>query len=206
MKKRNHPKKGIYFHGSRKKKAVALTFDDGPSDKTHEILKILAKHNAKATFFVKGNRVEKHKKQIKNILKQGSEIGNHTYNHKRVFLRTKKQIREQILKSDKAIGFKTKLFRPPYLMLGSNVISVANELGKKIIIGDIVPNDWKKPGVDKVVKRCLKAKNGSILVMHECRNRYDIFIKDTVLVLKKLIPELKKKYKLVTVSELLKTR
>ena len=63
------------------KKTVALTFDDGPSDYTNDILDLLDKHGAYATFFVIGNKALIYKETIMNIVAKGNEIGNHTYSH-----------------------------------------------------------------------------------------------------------------------------
>ena len=194
----------IYFHGSRKKKQVAITFDDGPTEKTLEALKTLKKHKVKATFFFLGERIPKYKKVIKPILKQGSEIGNHTYNHLDVIHISKSKIKNTIIKTDKELGFKTKLFRPPHMRFGLNLFSVLRKLNKKAIICDVEPRDWALPGTNKVVSRILKyVKNGSIIGLHENMYRRGINT-DLIEILNKVIPTLKKKYKLVTVSELLK--
>lgn len=63
------------------KKTVALSFDDGPSEYTNQILDILEKYDASATFFVIGNKVLYFKEVIMNIILKGNEIGNHTYSH-----------------------------------------------------------------------------------------------------------------------------
>jgi len=88
--------KNIYFHGSRDKKEVALTFDDGPSEQTTKILDILKKNNARATFFILGKKVKGNEEILKRIVYEGSEIGNHSYNHNKLLFKDKEFIYNEI--------------------------------------------------------------------------------------------------------------
>ena len=196
--------KYMYFHGSRKKKQIAITFDDGPSEQTSKILNILKKHNVKGTFFILGEKAKKYKKSISQIIKQGSEIGNHTYNHTDCIFISKSKIKNTILKTDNELGINTKLFRPPHMKFGLNLFSVLKKLKKKAIICDVEPRDWSMPGSQVVISRILKTvKNGSIIGLHDCMHRRETNT-DLIEILNKVIPILKRKYNLVTVSELLK--
>ena len=82
----------FYFHGNRSKKEIALTFDDGPSKETEKILGILKRHKANTTFFVWGERIKGREKTIKRIKKEGNEIGNHTFSHKRLLFKSKNSL------------------------------------------------------------------------------------------------------------------
>ena len=196
----------IYFHGNRDAKQIALTFDDGPSKETLEILKILKKFNAKATFFVLGERIKGREKIIKKIIKGGHEIGNHSFHHPKLWFKSKKFIEKEIIKTDKELdkfGVETNLFRPPPFLIGFNLLRACKKLNKKIIGADLIPKDYKKQKIENLVKKVLnKIKNGSIIDFHDYakgigRNP------NIVPALRKIIPELKKrKYKLITISEL----
>ncbi|MCX6741893.1 MAG: polysaccharide deacetylase family protein [Candidatus Pacearchaeota archaeon] len=198
----------IHFHGDRKKKQIALTFDDGPSKETHEILKLLKREKIRATFFVLGKKVRGNEKLLKEIVKNGSEIGNHSFDHSVLMFKTKKKIEGQIRKTDRILqklNIKTRIIRPPRILFGPILIHVGKKLNKKIIIYDVDPADWTRPGKNIIIKRVLNGvKNGSIIGCHDfietIGRNYDI-----VSALKEIIPQLKKRgYKFVTVSEIIK--
>lgn len=197
----------LYFHGKRDKKEIALTFDDGPSKETLEILKILKKYDAKATFFVEGKRIENHKSILEKTIKEGHEIGNHSYNHYRLWFKDKKLIEYEIKKTDNELNkydVKTNLFRPPGFKIGFNLLNVCKKLNKKIIICDVSSDDWKKPGIEKIVNKVLKnTQSGSIINFHDYLEEIGSN-KEIISALQKIIPKLKKKYEFVTISKLLK--
>jgi len=196
----------LYFHGSRKNKKIAITFDDSLSEETLKVLKILKKYKAEATFFVEGKRILGRENILKEIVKQGNEIGNHTFNHKRLIFKNKKYIESEIIKTDKLLKknkIKTKLFRPPHYVIGLNCLRVCKNLKKKIIFSDVVSQDWKLKGTNYPVNIVLsKVKNGSIINLHDYleglgRNKYIIKI------LENILEKLKDDYKFVTVSKLI---
>ncbi len=196
----------MYFQGNRKKNKIALTFDDGPSKETEKVLDLLKKYNAKATFFILGKRIKAREKIIKRINKEGHEIGNHTYSHKRLWFKSKRFAKKNIKKCDKELektGMKTNLFRFPGFKIGYCSWLATKELNKKVIFCDVSSLDWKKKGINYSVKKVLnKTKKGSIINLHDYlqgigKNRKIISI------LEKILPKLKDKYKLVTISELL---
>ncbi len=200
-------KENIYFHGKRTQRKIALTFDDGPSEQTEKALRILKKYNAKTTFFVLGKKIKNNNKTLRKIIQQGSEIGNHSYNH---FSLTGKSIRfskQQIEKTDdelSKLNIQTKLFRPPYGKLNYGSLIVARNLNKKIILWDVDPKDWKLRGIKTTSDYILKKiKNGSIIDLHDSIEGFGEN-KDLLRILNQIIPELQKRgYQLVTVSELL---
>ena len=173
----------FYYHGSRKENGVTLTFDDGPSQETEKVLDILKKYKAKATFFIWGQRIKGRERIIKKILKEGHEIGNHTFSHKSLWFKSKRFIKEDIEKCDKElrnIRVKTDLFRFPSFRFGINAIVVCKGLKKKVIFCDVISNDWLDPylrkkydkkgsiKIDKVVRKVLdRTKSGSIISFHD---------------------------------------
>lgn len=196
----------LYFHGNRKENKIALTFDDGPSKETEKVLDLLKKYNAKATFFIWGERIRGRKKTIERIVKEGHEIGNHSYEHKRLAFKSQDYIYRDLKKCDEQLNnlkIKTNLFRPPGLSMFYNLFRVCRRLEKKIIICDVISNDWRKKGVDYAVKRVLrKTKNGSILNFHDYLEGIGSN-EEIIPILKKVLPELKNRYNFVTTSKLL---
>jgi len=108
---------GIVSTVSTKDKVVALTFDDGPSEKVDEILPILNSQNVKATFFLIGNEIKQYPDETKKLISAGQEIGNHTYSHKRMIFKTPSYIKKEIEETDNLIrdmGYNEPIqFRPP---------------------------------------------------------------------------------------------
>lgn len=199
--------RNIYFHGNRQEKRIALTFDDGPSRETKKVLDTLIKYKARGTFFVLGRKVEGNERILRNIIEYGSEIGNHSYNHPSLIFKPQKLAEEQIQRTDKELKklkIKTKLFRPPHGNFGYNLLSVANRLDKRVILWDVDPRDWSRPGVEIVTKYILShVKNGSIVDLHDFAEGVGEN-SDLGKILEGVIPELQNRgYELVTVSELL---
>ena len=197
----------LYFHGNRNKREISLTFDDGPSKETERVLDVLKKYNAKATFFILGQRIKGFEKTIERMIKEEHEIGNHSYEHKRLAFKSKKYTKEDLERCDNELHkfkIKTNLFRPPGVSMFYNLFRVCKKLEKKIIICDVVSDDWKKPGIEKIVNKVLrKTKNGSIIDFHDYLEGIGTN-EEIIPILKKIIPELKKAgYKMITVSELL---
>lgn len=180
------------------KKVIALTFDDGPSKYTNEILDILNKEDAVATFFIIGNKVEIFKQTLNKMIKNGNEIGNHSYNHKWLTRVSDEEFENQINKTQNIIynttGFKPTIFRPTY---GSINDKIRNKIDLDIIMWNVDTMDWKYKNVNIIVKRATaNTKDGDIILMHDIKKR-------TVDSLKIIIPKLKEKgYQFVTVSEL----
>lgn len=180
------------------KKVVALTFDDGPSKYTEELIKVLKENDVCATFFVLGNKVEIYNKTIRNSLKYGNEIGNHSYNHKWLTKLDNESIKEQINKTQEIIknttGYEPIIMRPTY---GSINNKLRNNVDLDIILWTVDTMDWKYKSVDKIVSRGTKnVKDLDIILMHDTHKR-------TVEAVKKMIPILKNQgFQFVTISEL----
>lgn len=181
-----------------KQKVVALTFDDGPSKYTEEILEILRENNAYGTFFVIGNKVEIYKETMQKMVSYGNEIGNHSYNHKWLTKLTESDLQEQITKTQDIIysvtGYTPTIIRPTY---GSVSNKLQKQLSLDIVMWTVDTSDWKYKSTDRIVKEATsKTKDLDIILMHDTHKR-------TAEALKKIIPELQRQgFKFVTVSEL----
>lgn len=108
---------GLTSHVDTAEKVVAITFDDGPTQNVERILPILEKYNAKATFFLIGNEIKKNPEQARKIADAGHQIGNHTYSHQRMVLKSPSFIEKEIDRTNELIkqtGFEGEIdFRPP---------------------------------------------------------------------------------------------
>ena len=180
------------------KKVVALTFDDGPSKYTNELIDVLKDNDAVATFFVIGNKVSIYNKTLKKAITNGNEIGNHSYNHKWLTRVDDVELNSQINKTQNIIyetlGYKPINFRPTYGSINNNM---RKKINLNIILWNVDTMDWKYKSVDRIVKRATKnTKDLDIILMHDTRKR-------TVDAVKKIIPILKEQgYTFVTISEL----
>lgn len=184
-------------------KKIAITFDCAWSgDDIPQIIDILKKYNAKATFFPVGEWMEKYTNNIKALNKAGHEIGNHSDSHADLTTVSENKIKNEIInantKIEKLIGKKNTLFRPPYGAYNDKVIKSAKGLGQYVIQWDVDSLDWKDLGVDSMVNRVTeKTKNGSIILLHNDT-------KYTVQALPVILERLKVQgFEFVTVSELI---
>lgn len=201
----------IVWNISTKKKVIALTFDDGPHPVyTPKILDILKKNNAKATFFIVGENVDKNKDILKRILSEGHEIGNHTFTHPNTHKIAISRLRKEISDTDKAIfnatGEHPKYFRSPGGFFDTEVVNLCNEFGYKFILWSWWQDtkDWRCPGVNKIVKQVLsRPHNGDIILFHD----YVMGKSQTPQALEKVLPVLKEMgFEFVTIGNLLELR
>lgn len=182
----------------QKEKAVALTYDDGPSRHTDRILNCLDKYGAKATFFVVGKSVYAYPDVLKRAHSMGMEIGNHTQAHVRLTESSEATIVSQIASCENAVknvtGDVPRLVRPPY---GSYNQSTINTASKPFILWSIDTLDWKTRNAQKTVDEVIsKVKDGDIILMHDL---YIPTAEATEIIVPKLIDM---GFDLLTVSEL----
>lgn len=181
-------------------KMVAFTFDDGPSYNTIKIVNTLVKYDSKATFFLVGNQIEKYAKTMDVLVKNGMDIGNHTYSHKELTKLRDKEILKEIDLTNEVIynktGIKPMFLRPSYGAMNKRIKKLST---MPIIIWNIDTLDWKYHNSNKIKDKILKyVSDGDIILMH------DTYVA-TLNAVEMVIPELKKQgYKIVSVSELFK--
>ena len=197
----------IYRSVPNAKGMITLTFDDGPHPiYTRQILDILKREGIKATFFVIGENIGYYDEGIvAEIIADGHELGNHTFNHEHT-----KQMSEEAFYRDvrachelvkEKYGYEMKIFRPPEGYVDEKVKNIASELDYSIIIWSIDTKDWEHVGSDLIVGNVEKnASDGDIILMHDYVSKPNT----TVAALERVIQNLKKEgYVFVTVSELL---
>ena len=181
-----------------KDKLIALTFDDGPSDVTGDILDVLKSYDAHATFFALGNRMKTYKVTLQRIVDEGHEVASHTYSHKDLSTLDEKSILNQInttnVNFNSITGKKIKYVRPPY---GSYNSKVLNTVSHPLIMWNIDTKDWDTRDAKKTANTVIKkAFNGGIALMHDLYS-------SNIEALKIMLPELEAKgYKFVTISEM----
>ena len=187
-------------------KLVAISFDEGwELNQTDELLKVLDKHNCKATFFLVGDWVDKYPDEVIEIYKNGHDLGNHTDTHKKLTKLKEEDIRNEIMnvhnKVKELTGEEMFLFRPPYGDYNNKIIDVASDCNYYTIKWNVDSLDWQKKGIDSIVNSVLTSKylkEGSIILFHNNTK----YTKDAVdIILTKLEEQ---NYKVVPISQLIK--
>ena len=154
-------------------KVVALTYDDGPNPPyTDRLLDVLAKHNVKATFFMIGNRIERHPETANRVIAEGHQIGNHTYSHPLLGFLPPRYVQRQIERTDALLQqhgiTEETVFRAPLLTRFLPVAYVLAKQDRVHISCNVWSWDWTTQNPDKITEAVLKkTKPGSIIVLHD---------------------------------------
>jgi peptidoglycan-N-acetylglucosamine deacetylase len=166
-------------------KILFLTFDDGPSGKyTPEILRILAKYKAHATFFALGDGFNANSDIVQQIRASGHTIGNHTHDHKSL-----PDLSDESARAELQEGPASQCFRPPYGAINDDVRKIAGELDQEVVLWDVDTEDWDRPGADKIEERVLDGvEPGAIVLLHDGGGDRS----QTVTALERLMPQLVK--------------
>jgi peptidoglycan/xylan/chitin deacetylase (PgdA/CDA1 family) len=153
-------------HGPRRRKRIAIGFDDGPSDYTLSVLRVLRRFEAHATFFEIGQETVGRASTMKKILAQGNEIGNHSLHHEMDPSSASLHETNRLIR--KATGFRPCDFRPPDGAVNSGLIQRAHAEHMVTVNWEVDPRDWATPGVSAIASNVIhNAHNGSIVVMHD---------------------------------------
>lgn len=194
-------------------KRLALTFDDGPSQWTGAVLDLLREHDARATFFLIGQRVRERPDDARRILAEGHEVGSHTMTHPRLTEISDEEARREIQEGARAVadvlGERPHLFRAPGFHADERVLAIVDDLKLDAVLADVDPQDWR-PGLGSHAIFCrafVECCEDAIVDLHDgyppapTRSRDDCT--PTVEALGHLLPALRAEgYELVTVSEL----
>jgi peptidoglycan/xylan/chitin deacetylase (PgdA/CDA1 family) len=189
-----------------KERLIALTFDDGPSvENTRAILDVLDRYAARATFFMVGARIEAHPEIAGDVHRRGHEVGNHSYAHARMILRTPSFMRQEIERTDallRRMGVEGDIhFRPPYGKKLFVLPWVLAKLHKTTIMWDVESSDTGTQDRGALTSVVLSgARPGSIVLFHDGGAAKP----GTIAALEAALRELKARgYRFVTVSELI---
>jgi peptidoglycan/xylan/chitin deacetylase (PgdA/CDA1 family) len=200
----------VYRREDLRRRALALTFDDGPSRWTPAVLDLLGRHDARATFFVLGRFTEERPELVERMTRDGHEVGNHTYDHVHAADEQDTALRDQIARTTDAVraaGAEIRLMRPPYGEDAHRVARLAHEQGlSPTVMWSTHGSDWEEPPPGQIAAAVLRgAEPGAIVLLHDGvppgeRRGCD----GMVAALETILPALRDDgYELVTVSELL---
>jgi peptidoglycan/xylan/chitin deacetylase (PgdA/CDA1 family) len=197
------------WRGDPSQPALALTFDDGPSESTPAVLEILARFRVPATFFHCGSNVLRLPETAREALAAGHEIGNHSHTHRRLYLEKPRTIVEEFTRAQEAIaaatGVEPRLLRAPFGARWFGFAEAQRRLRLLGVMWTVIGLDWKLPGPQVARRLLARAGNGGILCLHdgrELRPRPDI--SSTLQALREAIPRLQDRgLTLLTVSQLL---
>jgi peptidoglycan/xylan/chitin deacetylase (PgdA/CDA1 family) len=201
------PGADFVLNGPRTRKVVALTFDDGPSEFTPQVLDILRGDRVRATFFVIGGSIAGKEAMLRRELAQGNVIANHTFTHISTAgagPEIARQLDDTTAAIRKATNFTPCLFRPPFGSRSARSIALTRSKGMQTVGWDVDTVDYQRPASASIVQRVLGGvKPGSIVLMHDGGGPRD----QTVAALPKIIKGLRAKgYSFVTLDELLGVR
>lgn len=154
---------------------IALTFDDGPNDPhTLRLLEVLARHEAKATFFLIGKYVRQRPDIVRAIAAAGHEIGNHTDRHPNLIFASAASLRQELADCGKALedalGKTASLFRPPFGGRRPAVLRTARALGLKPVMWSVTGYDWNAPSAEFILGKIrpkLESRRGEIVLLHD---------------------------------------
>lgn len=171
------PKSQLYgrtFIGERRgSRRLALTFDDGPNDPhTLRLLDVLARHDVKATFFLIGKYVERRPDFVRSIAAAGHEIGNHTYSHPNLIVRSPAAVRREIAACDAAVkeasGVECRLFRPPWGARLPWTLRAVRSVGHEPILWSATSYDWRAHSAKQIVDNVARqVHGGDVILMHD---------------------------------------
>lgn len=182
-------------HGVTTRAAIALTFDDGPSESTPELLEILARYRAPATFFQCGANVRRLPSVAREVAAAGHQIGNHTDSHPLLALKSPVFIHDELARAqdviEHATGTRPCYFRAPYGARWFGLREAQRRLGLSGVMWSVIALDWKRQTPAVVARLLRTAANGAIFCLHDGRvleHRPDIAV--TLQAVRELLPRL----------------
>jgi peptidoglycan/xylan/chitin deacetylase (PgdA/CDA1 family) len=184
------------WRGAADSQAIALTFDDGPSESTPRLLELLAREGVQATFFQCGANVARLPGIARRVAEAGHEIGNHSHSHPRFYLRSPGFMEREMAQAQTAIrdatGKTPVLFRVPYGCRWFGLGEVQKRLGLQGVMWTAIAQDWKRSAAG-IVRRLLgAAESGAIFCLHDGRElEPEPDVRETLEAVRRLIPELR---------------
>jgi peptidoglycan-N-acetylglucosamine deacetylase len=159
--------------GPQDRPAIALTFDDGPSESTPSLLEILLRYNLKATFFQCGLNVRRLPQVSREVCAAGHEVGNHSHTHPHFWFKSPGFIGHELVQAQEAIeqaaGIKPVLFRSPFGIRWFGMRHVQKRLGLTGVTWTAIGYDWVYPAEQVIEVLCRQAGNGAIFCLHDGR-------------------------------------
>lgn len=180
---------------------IALTFDDGPSEYTQQMLDLLAENDCKATFFMIAQYVEMMPEMPQIVIDSGCEVGTHTLFHRPLNELSEGKIYTDLLKCieqiEKLTGEHIRWLRPPWGKVSMDTYAACRRLNLLIVKWSLDSSDWESRNTEKIVQKILdNVSDGDVILCHDT-------YPETLEAMRIVLPELKERgYELVTVSEL----
>lgn len=200
----------FFLGGPTDQKRVALTFDDGPDPRfTNDVLDVLKQYNVRGTFFLLGSRAVAYPEIVKRIQSEGHVIGNHTYFHPNLVKDSDlESLEREVTRTENAlndiVGFRTRLFRPPYGFLYNELVEKLAEMQYLVIGWTVDSLDWQEDPPEVIASNVLdNVQPGANILMHDGAD-WDGDRTNTIKALHQIIPSLQEQgYEFVTIPELL---
>lgn len=197
------------WKGPQTRRAIAMTFDDGPSESTPELLEILAQHRVRATFFQCGANARRLPEVARHVVETGHEIGNHTENHPALYLRSSRFIHQELAACQSTLeqitGVRPRYFRPPYGTRWFGLRSAQKRLCLDGVMWSCIALDWRLP-TERIVSRLVSNLfSGAIFCLHDGRElQTRPNARPTIEAVREFIPEaLERGFEFCTVTDLL---
>jgi peptidoglycan/xylan/chitin deacetylase (PgdA/CDA1 family) len=194
--------------GDERRKSVAITFDDGPSESTPEFLDVLREYGAPATFFQCGANLSRLPDISRAVYAAGHEIGSHSYSHPLCCFRSEQFIEGDFARAQDAfgetLGVKPSLLRAPFGARWFGYRTMQERLGLLGVMWTVIGRDWKLPAA-AICDRVLGAvRNGAIICLHDGRTLSEKpDVRDSLEALKRILPALiERGYRFETVKQL----
>lgn len=169
---------GQTFTGvARGSKQLALTYDDGPNDPhTQRLLDVLARHDVRATFFLIGRYVQQRPDIVREMVKAGHEVGNHTFTHPLLTFKSAQEVRSELEQCDKAltdaVGEHPNLFRPPFGGRRPGVLRIARRMGLEPIMWNVTGYDWNATAAEPIERKVAsQVRGGNVILLHDGGHR-----------------------------------
>lgn len=203
---------GRTFTGlSRGTKKLALTYDDGPNDPhTLRLLEVLAQHDVRATFFVIGRFVTQRPDIVRELMRAGHAVGNHTFSHPNLIFASAERTRKEIADCQEVLlettGETSRLFRPPFGGRRPGTMQLARALGLEPVMWNVTGYDWSAPQADSIVARVSRQiRGGNVILLHDGSHlRMGADRSQTVIATDRIIAKCKAQgYDFVTIPEMM---
>jgi peptidoglycan/xylan/chitin deacetylase (PgdA/CDA1 family) len=196
------------WRGPQDGQRVALTFDDGPSEGTPELLELLDRFQVTATFFQCGANAERLPAIARQVSLGGHEIGNHTYSHPALYLRSARFVHGEVARAQRALseihGAPPVWFRAPYGGRWFGLRAAQAEFGLASAMWTVMGSDWRLPADEIAANLISGVEPGAILCLHDGRETQSApDISSTLAALQLAVPRIKDRgYRFVTLSEM----
>jgi peptidoglycan-N-acetylglucosamine deacetylase len=158
--------------GSRSRR-LALTYDDGPNDPhTQRLLEVLARHNVRATFFLIGRYAQERPDIVRELVKAGHVVGNHTFTHPLLIFKSARELRSQLENCGRAltdaVGEHSNLFRPPFGGRRPAVLRIARRMGLEPVMWNVTGYDWNANSAEQIERKVTgQVRGGNVILLHD---------------------------------------